>query len=356
MKNKKIIMILITLISTCSAIFCFLSKNEILSMLSLFIFATICFPSYIISIYIAIKASAKAGTKMGEIKARLEFDEEINKIKLSNPYLYFREIPDTYGIGVSAFLLNYEIGKEDIIAAILDLCAKGYIKFKQINNDYEIISNNIPTNNLLSNELYVLDWIQNGNNKKFNIEEWKELCREDSIKLGLVSIKDSSNKIKLINFNDPFMQKLIIILTMISVSLVIITFNIMILFMDLTIFNFLILILLIDCAWEIPLIIIMLVAIYRKNKSANYNESLKKAPLLTELGKQEYHELYSLGKFLNDFSDIANKHIEEIVIWEQYLPYSLLFRISNKILKSEYSRLKVNECFIIDNIENLKII
>ena len=88
----------------------------------------------------------------------------------------------------------------------------------------------------------------------------------------------------------------------------------------------------------------------------NYKKKNEFTPNLTESGKIEFNELYSLGKFLNDFSNFADKHINEIVIWEQYLSYSLLFRISEKVMKPEYEKIKINDSFIINNIDNIKIL
>lgn len=74
---------------------------------------------------------------------------------------------------------------------------------------------------------------------------------------------------------------------------------------------------------------------------------------MSELGKKEYYELCALGKFLDDFGNFTDSHIEEVVIWEQYLSYAILFRLSNKILKTGYEKLSINDNFIIEDLDKI---
>lgn len=137
------------------------------------IFIALCFLLYFI------------GKKIGRSKARKEIDEEIKKLHIDNPYIYFRDIPNKYGIGVATSILNYEFDKNIILAAILDLCAKKYISLVQKGKNYEIVDNKKDRSLLLKNELYILDRVLNRNVKKINLKEWRTYCIEDSINLGL---------------------------------------------------------------------------------------------------------------------------------------------------------------------------
>lgn len=53
---------------------------------------------------------------------------------------------------------------------------------------------------------------------------------------------------------------------------------------------------------------------------------------LSDTGKQELAELMGLKKYLEDFSLIAERGIEETVIWKDYLVYATLFGIADKVI------------------------
>ena len=74
------------------------------------------------------------------------------EIKLDNPYIYYRELPNNYGIWISSILVNKTIENEkDIIACILDLCARKYLKLEKVNDKYIITILKNSTINLFSN-------------------------------------------------------------------------------------------------------------------------------------------------------------------------------------------------------------
>lgn len=55
---------------------------------------------------------------------------------------------------------------------------------------------------------------------------------------------------------------------------------------------------------------------------------------LTENGIKELNEIFGLRKFLEEYSLISERDIEDITIWENYLIYACLFGISKKLLKT----------------------
>lgn len=292
------------------------------------------------------------GKKIGSDKARKEIDKVLKHLNVDNPYIYFRDIPNKHGVGVTLSLLNIKITKKDVLASILDLCAKGYINVKQHGKNFEIINNKKDRNQLLKNELYILDWVLNKDTSKINLKRWKKLCNEDAIDLGL-AIKSEEKTYKtlfkmdikyarnllfvsfgfsfiLIRFFDYFIERSISILETIFMS-----------------------IFLTGPIWFIVFIIMLFVALLYEGNILNYNNKMNNLLILTETGKKEYHEICSLGKFLDDFGRFAEKHVGEIMIWEQYLSYAIVFRLGNKILKTGYDKLKINDNFIIDDIDKI---
>lgn len=131
---------------------------------------------YIQGVFLAI------GTILGKIRNLI-----INVFtKKKNPYTYFRELPNDFGVGVTSLLFDSTLENEkDIVAVILDLCAKGYLQLEKKSNKYIIKILNKDSSNLLSNEKYILNLLINDNIKEINYREWYNYCLQDGIKLEL---------------------------------------------------------------------------------------------------------------------------------------------------------------------------
>ena len=56
--------------------------------------------------------------------------------------------------------------------------------------------------------------------------------------------------------------------------------------------------------------------------------------VLTEKGLQEYYKLKELENFIKDFSNLDDKEIKNIELWEEYLLYATAFGISEKIINT----------------------
>lgn len=88
---------------------------------------------------------------------------------ITNPYTYFRELPSDFGVGVTSILFDSTIeNNKDIIAVLLDLCAKKYITLSKQNDKYIISVLKKPDTYLLYNERYILSSIINNNLKNLD--------------------------------------------------------------------------------------------------------------------------------------------------------------------------------------------
>ena len=102
------------------------------------------------------------GILYGKIRVKKKEISIEKEIKLNNPYNYYRELPNNFGIGISSILVNKTIeNKKDIIACILDLCARKYLKLEKVDDRYMITILKNSTVNLLSNEAYILKHLMN---------------------------------------------------------------------------------------------------------------------------------------------------------------------------------------------------
>ena len=59
----------------------------------------------------------------------------------------------------------------------------------------------------------------------------------------------------------------------------------------------------------------------------------------TKIGEQTNEKLEGLKKYLEDFSSLENKSEEELIIWEDYLIYSVIFNQNEKIIKEYEEKL-----------------
>lgn len=314
------------------------------------------------------------GYYKGNRQARKRFKKEIKKIKLENPHIYFREIPNDYGIGVSSVLLDFNIkGKKILMASILDLCAKKYIRVTENGNGYIIEDLKKDTKDLLPSEIFVLEWALTSlkTKRKFDYKEWRRLSINDAINIGLVENRKTTYE-KQKNREDTILGRFfgnitkLVLISVVSMILLFVSFIIYgIYWFELTSIispesldkimwgvSILLGINILTCTlgWAIYTFCNRLSNVYVEIKGNTYNHLIKNTPIRTEKGNKELQELYAFGSFIKDFGNFADKHVNEIVIWERYLSYSQLFGFTNEIIKTGYSQLKNNECFVINSI------
>lgn len=299
----------------------------------------------------------------GQIIAKINMKRINRKIEKQNKYLYYRELPNHFGIGVNTLLIDSKIENEkDIVAVILDLCAKKYLKLFKLGNKYFIQVLNYQNNQLLENEKYIMQYISQNKVKDINYNEWYRLCLEDGKKLDLYT--DSQEKKNNFNFLEKFgtagnIIKNIIVL-LISILMTIATLEVdnpysiisaifsgIVCFIMLSFMAQLVYSVLYYIAYSIQEII---------NAGINsYNDEISNNLKRTDKGLEEYYKLKSFANFLDDFGTFAKKEPEEIVLWDYYLSYAQVFGLTEKIMKTGYDKLINNSSFNIDDINNLTL-
>lgn len=111
------------------------------------------------------------GIIVGIIKGKLQILNENKYIKKTNPYIYYRELPNNFGIGVTTLLIDSTIENyKDIVAVILDLCARKYLSLVKQGEKYIIKILKDIDDGLLSNEKYILTLLKNNDIKNINIK------------------------------------------------------------------------------------------------------------------------------------------------------------------------------------------
>lgn len=246
--------------------------------------------------------------------------DRIEKIDLKNDN-YYREILPEYSPAVLSYLDDFNVNKEDIVATILMLELKGKIKIK--NNGIKILDNTIK--NLEKNEKYIFNNLKENNIENLDILEYIDIVKKDALKKGLLQKKQGIKK---------NIKKRIIINETVHLFAFIVSFVIPYFFTNenniIAVFALLIATIIM---FVMPILTIVYVIRYVKlNTLDPYVRS--------DEGKVINAKLEGLRKYLVDISEFDDKTQEEIMLWEEYLVYSVMLGINTKIIDEIYNKIK----------------
>lgn len=324
----------------------------ILIIISLFI--PLLFPLVIFSVICFLIA------RRGSSKAEKEIRKENKYLEKTNPYIYFRELPNYYGIGVTTLLMDSTIENyKDIVAVILDLCARKYLNLEKHDKKYVIKVLKGIDSDLLSNEKYIMSLILCNEVKNINYSEWFDYCMNDGINLGLYAHEIHEND--MVNpsataqkrFKNDEVIKVVISL-IVSCALFFVSYKddlVIAVLSSIFCFPFMYFVLTIVFGVSTPFREIFKKANYYKNEM--YVEGLNNKLIRTEKGIDEVQKLYSFKAFINDFGHFVDKKPEEVVLWDRYLSYAQVFGLTKSIMKTGYEQLVNNSSFKIDSIDNI---
>ena len=305
------------------------------------------------------------------------------EIKLDNPYIYYRELPNNFGIGISSILVNKTIeNKKDIIACILDLCARKYLKLEKVDDKYIITILKNSTTNLFSNETYILKHLMSNTVQQIDYQKWHQLCVENGKQLGLfedvkeVNLSESKQKEiveEYYKINEKQIKKMTPFFLLIGIilgSLVFISPNIsniianflgvyynnsmklkIIFFVGIIFITFMLL----TTIYGIIRTIYFVGKTSYQNRDMIYQNTLTAKIIHTLKGQDAAKKLFSFKSFLKDFGSFAKKNPEEIILWDEYLSFAIMFDLTDEILKTGYKQLIENSSFRIDNIDNINL-
>lgn len=266
---------------------------------------------YLTVIYFGIKIANKKHRK-----------DKLEKIDFKNDD-YYRDILPKYSPAVLSYLDDFKINKKDVVATLLMLELKGKIKIEQEN----IILLNDSTDALEGNELYILNKVKEKTLKDINLLEYSNIVKKDALKKGLLQEKgDIKRSIK---------KKIII--NVIIYLFIILCFRMLPNYftIDNNIMKFLVLIVLIVNFFLLvfmPYITIIYINHYR-------TLSIVDPYVRNDEGKIINTKLEGLRKFLIDFSKIEDKTKEQLILWEDYLIYSVILGINTKLVDEVYSKI-----------------
>jgi len=268
--------------------------NIIKSILSLYL---------VIGVYIGFKIAYKKYYK-----------EKLDKIDFKND-TYYRGIITQNSPGVLSYIDDFKLDEKDIVATLMSLELKQRIKIED-----EIILINEAEENLDENEKYILSNIKNNTKNSINIDTFKNKVINDCLKKSLLVEKRQKNNNVLISFIIYFFI-IGVFITLVNVSSIIQTDNgfVLLLYMlGLFIIGLFLFI--------YPIIAIIYLKTYNTMKMQNPYVRSREAKVINS-------KLEGLKNYIKEYSLLKDKEYKDLIIWENYLVYSIILGNNTKIVK-----------------------
>ena len=272
---------------------------------SFFIVVSLLKSFYLTILYIGVRIAYKRYSK-----------EKLDKIDFQNNS-YYRDIIFKYSPAVLSYIDDFKLEEKDIVATLMSLELKQKLSMKdqiKIINDSE--------ENLDENEKYIFKKLKNNTLKNINMLEFEEKVIKDCLDYNLLE----ENK----NIKKKIIKK--VIFSVCIYILIVVGFfnfptfynnipnkNIAILLLPVIFILFLIMIILPFST------IVYIKSYYRMNKQNPYIRN-KKARNINK-------KLEGLRKYVKDFSQLSESQYNEIILWEDYLIYSVILGQNSKIVK-----------------------
>ncbi len=242
------------------------------------------------------------------------YKHKLDKSDLKKYENYYRDIIEEYSIGVLSYIDDFKIDESTIIATLMSLELKGIIK---LNDKVEIVSENIEK--LDKNETYIYNCIKNSNLKRISMSEYEKNIIQDCKEKGLLEERKSIKQI--------IIKGILIIILILILIRIIPMFLSTVLEEEYLLITEIIVFLLSTVS---PFAIIVYICTYYfMNKKSPYIRN-KKAKQLNE-------NLEGLKNYLKDYSNLEDKSKDELILWENYLIYSVVFKQNKKIIE-EYKK------------------
>ena len=266
---------------------------------------------FIIILFIVIKLVSKKIRK-----------EKLNKDDFKRSKDYYRDILDGYGACELSWIDDFKLEiPKDIIAELLQLENEKVIK---INEDNIEMLENFDTNNLNETQKYLLSCIEDGKVKNISEIKLQETVRKDALKHKIVEQREESKKKK-----KKRMFKAILIAVIVNIVMRV-AFNII---SKMNFENNMIPII----SFVIYVIALMIFALYPTIVIISfiiYNVKSTLDPYFrTKEGEELNRSIEGLKNYLKDYTLLDEQEKDGIVVWEEYLVYSVLFNQNKKMIE-----------------------
>lgn len=218
---------------------------------------------------------------------------KLSKIDFISKKKYYRDLINDYNLLELGYVDSFKLNKtKDLVVILLSMESRGLISLKH--DEIEVLKKDKLVKN---SENYIIELINQKSLNKIDVEELERLIQKDCLDDKLLIRK--VNKKKKINI-------FIIIIIIITIILsLILNYN----FVHITAF-----------------VLTLLLAIKR-------NPYFR-----TKKGQDINEQLEGLKLFLKDFTSLDQKQYKEIILWDDYLIFSVLFNHNKKIIDEIFNK------------------
>ena len=247
--------------------------------------------------------------------------ENLSKIDITGSKEYYRELLKEYSSAELEYVDNLKVdSKRQIVSLLLSLELKGKIKINKSN----IIIVDSNEEGLKKTEKYILKNIKNGKVYLPPINLISLYATQEAEE-DILIIKAKNMKEKVKNKR----KKLIIIAIMLITLFAVFCNNIEKLNdinnSTLNIIAIIVMIILGMGIFGLCILGPIILLIYTIIKANSY--------VRTEQGEELNRKLEGLKKYMKDFSSFEDKEKNELLIWDEYLIYSIIFNMNDKIVE-----------------------
>jgi len=240
---------------------------------------------------------------------------------------YYRELPQDITPAVLSKLMSIQgVGTKDIMATLMDLVRKKYLKIEEIQDrkkkDYKFILIESDTKNLKEHEAYLIHWLlySIGDGTSVTLKEIKDYAKSSRNQRSFVHnynnwAKKVGQEFKKYNYFGESKEGL--------------KTAVKVIFMELgAIFLLLVLGILFRVQWFI-FIPLLFAAGFTGFGVIAYSALIRKK---TKTGVNEYTKWRAFKQFLLHFSNMKDYEIPSIVVWEHYLVYAISLGVADKVI------------------------
>ena len=249
--------------------------------------------------------------------------------------IYIRDIDVEYSPAILSYLQNQKIEKEkDIMACILDLCAKRYLNIiKEKDDVYSIgIGTNTDIKNLPLDEKYLYDKIVK--KQKINFSKWKSIIIEEF------------NKYKFLKNTKISLYVVFLMLYFIVMILLAIINNLNSnINLDSGV-NFMVLIFF--TAMELAFLEPIIRIISEKLRKGEYTSGI-----YTNAGAKEMKRWDKYKNYLQDYTLIKEKKIDSVMVLEKHIAYATVLNVNKDYTNAIINDLNINYNLNLDYIKSI---
>lgn len=225
--------------------------------------------------------------------------------------IFKRDIDCNYSPAIASILYYGKIKwKKDVIANIINLYCKGILDIEIIDKkiNYKLMHKKISEANITESDEYLIEYLAGKDDKrKFNYNMWKKKVRKEFERLNFTNKMDISD------------ASMILIIICISIIATIIFNGI-----DGSGLPLYAYIGNIAKGFFSGFLVTLMFTVFCKRNSSIISMNLNSK------GKEELKKWIRIKNFMEEYTLIKDKEIENVILYEEYLPYSLALGINKK--------------------------